>query len=134
MKQARILIVLGMLALGATAAGGLGLDDAADLAKLTPDVLTKDQRKDAVNMIERDINRRSNEVNARNRGDWAKITTREQWEKFRDERIEKLRKSLGEYPAPPAKLNVRTTGVIEGDGFKIENVVYESRPGQWVTA
>src|SRR5262249_46413727 len=31
-----------------------------------------------------------------------------------------------------ARLNVRVTGVVEGDGFKIENVVYESRPGQWV--
>lgn len=108
-------------------------DDPAELSKLDPDVLTKEQRQQAVNMIERDIERRSKEVNARNRAEWGKIKTKEQWEKFRDERIDKLRKSLGKYPALPAKLNVRTTGTVNGDGFNIENVIYESRPGQWVT-
>jgi hypothetical protein len=56
--------------------------------------------------------------------------TREQWETYRDERIERLRRSLGEFPAPPARLNVRVTGTLAGDGFRIENVVYESQPGQ----
>jgi dienelactone hydrolase len=27
---------------------------------------------------------------------------------------------------------VRVTGVVKGDGFRIDNVLYESRPGQWV--
>ena len=76
---------------------------------------------------------RSAEVNARSRDAWANIKTREQWEKYRDERVGRLRRSLGEYPAPPTRLNVRTTGTVDGDGFKIENTVYESRPGQWVT-
>ena len=44
-----------------------------------------------------------------------------------------MRRSLGDYPPPPAKLNTRVTGTLDGDGFRIENVVYESRPGQWVT-
>src|SRR5262245_46123186 len=90
------------LGIGALAFGALLLparqtaaDDTADLAKLVPDVLSKEQRKEAVNMIEHDINRRSTEVNARNRADWGNIKTREQWEKFRDERIDKLRRSLG---------------------------------------
>jgi hypothetical protein len=108
-------------------------DDVADLSKLSSDVLSKEQRKEASGMIERDIVARTREVNARNREAWSKITSREQWEKYRDERLAALRKSLGEYPAAPAKLNVRTTGTVEGDGFKIENVIYESRPGQWVT-
>jgi dienelactone hydrolase len=120
------LVLTGLTPIGAA-------DDAADLSKLVPDVLTKEQRKEAVGMIERDIVRRSTAVNARNREEWSKIKTREQWEKFRDQRVEALRRSLGEYPAPPAKLNARTTGTVEGDGFNIENVVYESRPGQWVT-
>ncbi len=109
-------------------------DDAADLSQLFPDVLTKEQRSEAAGMIDRDIARRSAAVNARNRAEWAAITTREQWEKYRDERIERLRRSLGEYPTPPAKLNSRVTGTIDGDGFRIENVMYESRPGIWVTA
>jgi dienelactone hydrolase len=114
----------------ASAAAG---DDASDLGKIAPEVLSKEQRKEAAGMIERDIVQRTAQVNARNRDEWSKIKTREQWEKYRDGRIERLRHSLGDYPAQTAKLNVRTTGTVNGDGFVIENVVYESRPGQWVT-
>src|SRR6266542_120884 len=106
-------------------------DEAADLSKIAPEVLDKEQRTEAAGMIDRDIRRRTDEANARNRQEWARIKTREQWEKYRDERIERLRRSLGEYPTA-GKLNVRVTGIVNGDGFKIENVVYESRPGQWV--
>jgi dienelactone hydrolase len=123
-----LLMAPGLLCLVPRAAAA----DAANLGKLAPDVLSKEQRQEAAGMIERDIQRRSAEVNARSRDAWANIKTREQWEKYRDERVERLRRSLGEYPAPPKKLNMRTTGTIEGDGFKIENTVYESRPGQWV--
>jgi cephalosporin-C deacetylase-like acetyl esterase len=124
------------LALG-TLLAGLALpaaaDEAADLGKVEPNVLSKEQRRDAAGMIDRDINRRTTEANARNREEWSKIKTREQWEKYRDERIARLRRSLGDFPPPPEKLNVKVTGIVEGDGFKIENVMYESRPGQWVT-
>jgi dienelactone hydrolase len=122
---------LGALALGLGPVDAA--DDTSDLGKITADVLSKEQRQEAAGMIDRDIGRRTTLVNAHNREEWGKIKTREQWEKFRDQRIEALRKSLGEYPAPPAKLNVRTTGTVAGDGFTIENTVYESRPGQWVT-
>src|SRR5262245_6331618 len=78
-------------------------EDATDLAKVVPEVLTKEQRQSAARMIDRDISRRSAEANARNREGWSRITTRQQWEKYRDERIERLRRSLGEYPPPPEK-------------------------------
>ncbi|MBY0521821.1 MAG: acetylxylan esterase [Gemmataceae bacterium] len=124
--------VLGLVILVFGLAPLTAADDAADLGKVVPEVLTPEQRKEASGMIDRDINRRSTAVNARNRDEWAKITTREQWEKFRDERVAALRRSLGDFPAAPVKLNVRTTGTVDGDGFKIENTVFESRPGQWV--
>lgn len=107
-------------------------DDAGTLSQLRADVLTKEERTEAAGMIDRDIERRTAEVNARHRAAWSTIATREQWEKYRDERIEMLRRSLGDFPSPPAKLRSRVTGTIGGDGFRIENVVYESRPGQWV--
>ncbi|MCH7728504.1 MAG: acetylxylan esterase, partial [Planctomycetes bacterium] len=58
----------------------------------------------------------------------------EQWEEFSQARIAALRKSLGQFPEPPKKLNVRVTGRLQRDGYRIENVVFESRPGLWVTA
>src|SRR5438045_3718761 len=72
-------------------------DEATDLRKVAPEVLGKEQRGEAAWMIARDIRRRTAEVNAHNREEWYKIKTRQQWEKYRDERIERLRRSLGEY-------------------------------------
>jgi dienelactone hydrolase len=114
--------------------GGLAVvqaDEPTDLRQVVPDILAKEDRDAARRMIDQDIRRRTDEVNARNRTHWSLIQTRDQWEKYRDERIARLRDSLGEFPAP-GKLNPRTTGVVDGDGFRIENLVYESRPGQWV--
>lgn len=128
MTVARIVIPCLMFLI--TIGHGLA-QDASDLAKLSPDVLTKDQQKDAAGMIGLDNRRRGDEANARNREEWSKITTKEQWEKYRDERIDLLRKSLGEFPKP-GKPNIKVTNVIKGDGFHIENTLYESRPGQWV--
>ena len=104
----------------------------ADLSKAAADVLTKDQKADARGMIDRDIRDRTDAFNKHDREEWYKVATRAQWETYRDERIAKLRESLGEWPTP-AKPNVKVTGVIKGDGFNIENVAYESRPGLWVT-
>lgn len=46
---------------------------------------------------------------------------------------EKLRTIVGELPQR-TPLNARTVGTIDGDGYRIEKVVYESRPGHHVTA
>jgi len=103
----------------------------ADLGKVVPDVLSKEQRADARGMIDRDIQRRIKEFNVTHRETWYKVKTFEQWEKYKRDRIERLHESLGEWPRPP-KPNVRVTGVIKGDGFNIENIAYETRPGFWV--
>jgi cephalosporin-C deacetylase-like acetyl esterase len=124
--------VLGLAILLIAGAQPARADAAADLGKVVPEVLRKEQRREAAGMIDRDITRRTNAANARNREAWKEIKTREQWERYRDERLARLRRSLGDYPVPAEKLNVRVTGVVKGEGFRIENVVYESRPGQWV--
>lgn len=106
----------------------------AALEGLSSDVLAESQQQDARGMIERDLRRRRDAANETNRSEWHAIRTRQQWEAMRDARIEKLRTSLGELPTPAKKVNVRITGTVAGDGFRIENLVYESRPGDWVTA
>src|SRR5262245_19894908 len=121
-------LLLGVLVVG-TASFAAG-DDAA-ISKIAPEVLSKAQRGEAVGMVERDIRRRMDEANARNRDEWSKIKSRADWEQYRDERIARLRRSLGDYQQP-AKPAARVTSVVKGEGFKVENLVYESRPGQWV--
>ncbi len=65
---------------------------------------------------------------------WTGLEGRADWEKFRDERLAGLRTSLGRYPAPPRDLKVRIRGTLEGDGYRIDKLTYESRPGLLVTA
>lgn len=43
-------------------------------------------------------------------------------------------RSIGGLPPSDTPLHPQTTGTWRGDGYSIENVMFESRPGQWVTA
>jgi dienelactone hydrolase len=73
-------------------------------------------------------------ANHRSSSEWARIASREDWERFREERLKLLRESLGTFPECPAKTKLMVTRTIKGDGFRIQNLVYESRPGLVVTA
>jgi cephalosporin-C deacetylase-like acetyl esterase len=66
---------------------------------------------------------------------WAKIKTKEDWEKFRDAKMEFLKPTWqSEGPMPPDDLHLKITRTFQGDGYRIENLVFESRPGLLVTA
>ena len=65
---------------------------------------------------------------------WQKIQTKEDWEKLKQPRIEALRISLGRVPEPPERISVKITATSNGAGFRVHNLVYQSRPGFWVTA
>jgi len=89
---------------------------------------------DAATMLSRDIRARLKEANGHDFDEWSKITTREEWETFRDQRLALLKKSLGDFPEAPRQMKTHVVKTIEGDGYKIENTLFESRPGLWVTA
>ncbi len=42
--------------------------------------------------------------------------------------------NLGGLPPSNTPLNARVTGTVEGDGFKIEKIIFEARPRHYVTA
>jgi len=106
-------------------------NDLADkLRELDPKVLPAEQPK----MIGRDARARIDEANKRETEAWNGIRSREEWEQYRDRKIQALRASLGATADVPKELSVKVTRKIEGDGFQIENLVYESRPGLLVTA
>ena len=66
--------------------------------------------------------------------EWQKVSSRDQWERFRDPRLAALRTWIGPLPQS-TPLNAEVTRRANyGDGFVIENVVYESRPNLLVTA
>ena len=112
--------------------------DAGDLASTLRDldvtILSNDERQKFAGMISRDIERRRLLAIQRENIAWFNVKSRDDWERFRKQRLNALRESLGQFPPPPEDLNIETTGYIEGDGYRIENIVFESRPGLLVTA
>jgi cephalosporin-C deacetylase-like acetyl esterase len=68
------------------------------------------------------------------RQEWNRVETREDWERFRDVRLQALRESVGQFPPERPPLDVRVTARHEGDGYRLENLVYQSRPGFYITA
>jgi dienelactone hydrolase len=68
------------------------------------------------------------------RREWEKVNTRQDWERFRDKRLEAFKKSVGNLPAEKPPLQARTTGRLNGDGYRLENVIFQVRPQYWMTA
>ena len=64
---------------------------------------------------------------------WGEVKSRADWEQFRDGRIKALRESLGAWPEVPRFMRTEVTKTIRTDEYAIENLLYESRPGVWVS-
>lgn len=112
----------------------LGL--AADFKNVNPNVFgpSDPRTKDLPRMMALDAKRRMQEANLRESKAFAAVTTKGEWETYRDQRLRKLKESLGAWPEPPKDMRVTVTRELDGDGFVIRNLVYESRPGLWVSA
>jgi dienelactone hydrolase len=129
--------LLAVLLLATLFAPGVRAEDelAGQLRKLDARVFPADvPASELPRLGSADIRARRDAANLRETELWSKITGRDDWERFRDVRIKALQDSLGQFPEPPRDLKVQVTGKIDGDGYRIENLVFESRPGLLVTA
>src|SRR3954471_9890254 len=61
-------------------------------------------------MLARDAQARLRAANVRENAAWRSGADRVDWERYRDERLEALRRSLGSSPPALERLEVRTTG------------------------
>jgi cephalosporin-C deacetylase-like acetyl esterase len=104
------------------------------LNSLDTDILSPDERELYARMLRDDVRARCKAANQRDAEAWDKVQSREDWEKFCAPRIEALKRSLGIFPAVPGDPDVHVTRTIEGEGYTIENLVYQSRASVWVTA
>jgi len=109
---------------------------AAQLRDLKPQVFSAEAAREMhlPAMLERDQRSRIHEANQRQARLFDALQTRADWDKFRGARIQALRESLGQLPPATKDLNVRVTRALEGDGYRIDNLVFESRPTLLVTA
>lgn len=95
---------------------------------------SQESRETARRMLSNDVRRRIREANLKDVAAWRKVDSRAAWEAFRNERVAKLKRSLGQFPPRPTDLQVKVTGGKTGLGYRVENIVFQSRPGLWVTA
>jgi cephalosporin-C deacetylase-like acetyl esterase len=107
-----------------------------DVATLPAVAWTKEERAslDAASMLERSLRSRMAAFAEEEKRAWKKVNTREDWEKFRDRRLAALRDWIGPMPERTPLRTTVTKRLSTGDGFVIENLVFESRPHLLVSA
>jgi cephalosporin-C deacetylase-like acetyl esterase len=133
--KTHLAVFLVLAALPAAVAGQDKRDLPTVLKELGPIIDPQsDQGKTLPTLVARDIKARRDAVNKEDSKQWHELKTRDDWEKFKQPRLEALKRSLGKWPEPPRDLKVRVTKTLDGEGFKIDNLVFESRPGLLVTA
>ncbi|HVW00230.1 MAG TPA: acetylxylan esterase, partial [Planctomycetaceae bacterium] len=126
-------VVLGLvIGLIATGRSELCADTADVLRKIDPQVLP--EKNTLRSMVGDNLRQRRSEANRRSTTEWHGVQSFEDWTRLRDAKLALLRKSLGQPIEAPADLHVETVGTLAGDGFSIERIVFESRPGLLVTA
>jgi dienelactone hydrolase len=135
---AGLAVLAGLLVGWPTLAAGEPARDetAAQLRTLDANVYPPDgeEARGLAGMLARDVRSRLQAANLRENAAWEQVKDRAGWEKFRDARLNALRSSLGQPLPPPANMRVQVTRTLEGEGYRIENLVYETRPGLVVTA
>lgn len=92
------------------------------------------RRNPMAEMLSRYVEAELRQANQKDRAEWQEIKTKADWEQIRNRRIKALRASLGQFPDVPKDLKIRVVRTTNGDGFDVDNLVFESRPGVVVTA
>src|SRR5262245_33790119 len=138
MRSSLLTLVLTMLLAAFTAADEPADQASKDIATALRELSAKlaaDPNRDPLRQtLGRALHDEITAANRRSSEEWGKIHAREEWERFRAEKLKALRESLGTPPERPAVPKVLVTGELAGEGFKIRNLVYQSRPGLVVTA
>ena len=94
---------------------------------IDPQIVPDDRQPPLREMLRRDARDRLRDANRRDLEAWRRVKSRADWERLRDERIAALKASLAQFPPVPERVAVQTAGVIEGSGYRIERIAYESR-------
>jgi dienelactone hydrolase len=128
------LVVVGSLARAQAPADPQRDEIVAALEKLSARLAAEPARDELRGMLGRALREQIVAANERSSAEWRAIDSREAWERFRADKLQRLRDSLGTFPPRPSPPKLVTTREIAGEGFQIRNVVYESRPGLVVTA
>jgi len=105
---------------------------AEKLRDLPMQVIPERDRETAAQMLPAHLNKRLQTTNARSTAQWKAIKTRRQWQRFRDKKVRLLSKTIGPFPQEPCDLHLQVVSTVKDEGFRIQNLIFQSRPGLWV--
>jgi dienelactone hydrolase len=94
---------------------------------------TERKERNLPGMVERHLRDRARVILEEERRQWTSVKSREAWEQFRDQRMLALKNSLRAFPEP-SPLQARISKTYRGEGYLRDDLLYQSRPGLWVTA
>jgi cephalosporin-C deacetylase-like acetyl esterase len=60
--------------------------------------------------------------------------TAEEWQRQRQELRAKLLAAWGGFPDQPCPLEPKVLGTLQRDGYRVEKLIFQTRPGIWMTA
>jgi len=123
-----------LLAITTTSASANDLAD--EIRNLNPIILTPvaDDPDHYRKLLPSKISAELKEANAKSTREWRAIKNLQEWQTFRTSKLDAMRQAIGYFPVPPKDLKAQTTRTHQGDGFKIECILFESRPRFLVTA
>jgi dienelactone hydrolase len=127
------LCALMMLGRAAEAAEPGAADLAAELRGLDTRAFPVDRREAARSLVAKELSAQIKAVNTANSAAWERLKTRDDWEKFRLERLNALRASL-DWKTERTRPALHVTGELAGDGYRVRRLIYETRPRWFVTA
>ena len=98
-------------------------------------VLWAGQRQEMAlsDMLDRNIRDRTRKILETEKRDWERVRTLDDWKRFRDPKWKALATSIGEFPER-RPLDTKVMKEFRGDGYRRQDIVYQTRPGFWVTA
>lgn len=116
-------------------------DDAVTnmLRSLDSRVIPENLREAVEGQVAADQQRRLRQANDESSAEWRAVKSLDDWSRLRKLKLAALRKSLSLHPAMAAsaavnKVRIEASGQVAGAGFVVENILYESHPGVWVSA
>jgi hypothetical protein len=99
-----------------------------ELERIDSRVLLESSPEERGKMLAECGRKRIAQANQRSSREWQAITRGGQWEQFLKVRLEALRSSLGDFPELSGAPASHVSKTLSGDGFRVENLVFESRP------
>ena len=106
----------------------------SELRKVNPNVIDEEHRETMRRMVRTNLDLGMKYANACSTEEWNRIKNREDWESFRKTKLTALKKSLGTFSENAPAIKKHVSGVLKGEGYTIEKIVFASRPGLLVTA